>query len=147
VRYVPNPDGNEAVIGADVDILVPAGLENQITADNAANVKAKIIVEGANGPTTVEADKILKAMGVKIIPDILANGGGVACSYFEWCQNLQNYYWTEDVVNSKLEILMMDAFNDVYNKSVECGVTLRTAAYMVAIRRILDAKNALGYNN
>lgn len=106
-----------------------------------------MIVEGANGPTTVEADKILEDRGVIVIPDILANGGGVACSYFEWCQNLQNYYWTEEAVNGKLEKLMNAAFDGVYNKSVECGVSMRTAAYMVAIRRILDAKNALGYNN
>ncbi|MEG1613137.1 MAG: Glu/Leu/Phe/Val dehydrogenase [Clostridia bacterium] len=145
VTYVANPEGNEKIISADIDILLPAGLENQINASNAKNIKAKMIVEGANGPTTVEADKILEQRGIVVIPDILANSGGVACSYFEWCQNLQNYYWTEEDVNEKLEKLMNSAFEAVYNKAKECGVSMRMAAYMVAIRRILDAKNALGY--
>ena len=145
VEFIPNPEGNEKVLTYDVELLVPAALENQITKNNAADIKAKVIVEGANGPTTVEADEILEKNNVTVVPDILANSGGVICSYFEWVQNLANYYWSEAEVNQKLEEKMLSAFSGVYEKSKEVGCSLRTAAYMVAIQRIVEAKKMKGY--
>ncbi|KAI4453006.1 glutamate dehydrogenase [Holotrichia oblita] len=145
VKFVANPEGNQMVLTAAVDVLVPAALENQITKDNADKIKAKFIVEGANGPTTVEADEILNKKGIVVVPDILANCGGVVCSYFEWVQNLANYYWTEKEVNAKLEEKMMIAFEGVYKKAEEHKCPLRMAAYMVAIERIVEAKKIKGY--
>lgn len=140
VTHISNND----LLVCDCDVLVPAALENQITADNANDVKAKIIVEGANGPTTVEADKMLEGKGVKVVPDILANGGGVIVSYFEWVQNLQAYYWQEDEVNEKLEKLMVSAFENVWQKAEEKKASLRMGAYMVAIDRIVKVKKIRG---
>ena len=122
-----------------VDILIPAALKNQITAENAARVKARIVAEAANGPTTPEASRILYENGTTVIPDILANAGGVTVSYFEWVQNLMNYYWSEEEVYEKLQVNMFKAFAQVYATSQEHQVDLRTAAFIVAIKRVADA--------
>lgn len=131
---------NEDLLALDVDILFPAALENQLRADNAGRVQAKIIVEGANGPTTKEADEILEKKGVIVIPDILANAGGVVVSYFEWVQNGQSFMWEEDYINNALEKIMKKAFTEVWDTHTEKNVPLRMAAYMVALRRIVQAK-------
>ncbi len=138
------PITNEELLETSCDILVPAALENQITAKNAANVKAKIVSEGANGPTTPEADAILAEKGVMVIPDILANAGGVSTSYFEWVQNLANYYWTEEEVNQKLESLMVKAFKNTYARSKKYGVDMRMGAYICAIERVAEAMRLKG---
>ena len=145
VEFVANPEGNAKVLTYDVELLVPAALENQITKANADKIKAKVIVEGANGPTTVEADEILEKKKVVVVPDILANCGGVVVSYFEWVQNLANYYWSEAEVNNKLEEKVMAAFGGVYSKAKENKCSLRVAAYMVAVQRIVEAKKMKGY--
>lgn len=133
------------LLGLDVDVLVPAALENQITVANAGTVRAKIVAEAANGPTTPEASRILTEKGILTIPDILCNAGGVTVSYFEWVQNIQNYYWTEDEVNLKLEQMMVKAFNAVYGMHEKHQVAMRRAAYMVAIKRLADAMSARGW--
>ena len=135
---------NEDILELDVEVLVPAALENVITSRNAGNIKAKIIVEGANGPTTPEADDILDENGVFVIPDILANAGGVTVSYMEWVQNLQNNYWEEEEVNQKLVKIMVKAFKGVYEKSKEFSVNMRVAAGLVAIARIAQATQDRG---
>ena len=135
---------NEELLELEADVLVPSALENQITAENAENIKAKIVLELANGPTTPEADEILFKNDVKVIPDILANAGGVTVSYFEWVQNLQGYYWTEEEVIKKLEEKMVRAFKDVYATSKEYKVDMRKAAQILAIKRILDAEKLRG---
>jgi len=123
----------------ECDILVPAALEGDIRADNAASVKARIIVEGANGPTTTEADRILHDNGRFVVPDILANAGGVIVSYFEWVQGLQSFFWSEDEVNSRLQEIMDNAFQEVLEVSQREKVNMRDAAYMVAIDRLARA--------
>jgi len=128
----------EDVLFADVDILIPAALENQITDKNARKVKCKILAEGANGPTTPEADAILEKKGVLVIPDILCNAGGVTVSYFEWVQNRIGYFWMEEEVNRRLEEKMVSAFDDVLKMSLEHRVSMRIAAFMVAITRVLE---------
>ncbi|HLO04072.1 MAG TPA: Glu/Leu/Phe/Val dehydrogenase [Symbiobacteriaceae bacterium] len=133
------------LLGLDVDILVPAALENQITVANAHTVRAKIVAEAANGPTTPEASRMLTEKGILMIPDILCNAGGVTVSYFEWVQNIQNYYWTEEEVNLKLEQMMVKAFNAVYAMHEKHQVAMRRAAYMVAIKRLSDAMSARGW--
>jgi len=125
------------IVEYECDILIPAALENQITAENAARVRARIIAEGANGPTTPDADKILEDKGVFLIPDILCNSGGVTVSYFEWVQNRMGFYWPEDEVNSRLEHTMVQAFQGVLAKSLEHRVNMRVAAFMVAIERVV----------
>lgn len=136
---------NEEVLCADVDVLIPAALENSITADIAKNLRATYIVEGANGPTTVEADAILKDRGIEVVPDILANSAGVIVSYFEWVQNLQNFYWTEAEVNQKLEQTIVPAFLSIWDLAKTKNVTLRLSAYMTAINRIVSAYKAKRY--
>jgi len=126
------------------DILVPAALEGQITRKNADNIKAKVVVEGANGPTSPFADDILNEKGIFVIPDILANAGGVTVSYFEWVQNVQKLFWTEDDVNKSLDQIMTRAFHEVHDIRVKEKVSMRTAAYMLAINRVGTAKRLRG---
>jgi len=138
------PIDNEQLFSLDVDVLVPAALENQITVDNADAIKAKIIAEGANGPTTPEAHKLLHERGVFVIPDILANAGGVTTSYFEWVQDRHGYFWEEAEVNQRLEAKMVEAFDDVLATSLKYKVDLRTAAYIVAINRVATVTRMRG---
>jgi len=135
---------NEELLTLDVTVLAPAALENQINETNADQIKAKIIVEGANGPTTVAADNILNQKGVVVVPDILANAGGVIVSYFEWVQNIQSVSWNEEEVNEKLKNIMHKAFCDVWNLSQEKQESLRTAAYLIAVKRVVEAKKIRG---
>ena len=136
--------GNSELLELKVDILVPAALENQITEDNAPRIKPKIIAEAANGPTTPDADPILHENGVFMIPDILANAGGVTVSYFEWVQDLANYFWTEEEVNQKLETIMKRSFGDVAALAEKHHVHNRTAAYMLGIGRVAEATKLRG---
>lgn len=135
---------NAELLELPCDILIPAALENQITAENADRIKAKIVIEAANGPTSVEADEILNQKGVKVLPDILSNSGGVIVSYFEWVQNLQNFYWEEDDVNAKLKRQIVGAFNDVFDAREKYDCTFRVAAYIVALNRLVTAKKLRG---
>lgn len=135
---------NAELLELPCDILIPAALENQITAENADRIKAKIVIEAANGPTSVEADEILNKKGVKVLPDILSNSGGVIVSYFEWVQNLQNFYWEEDDVNAKLKRQIVGAFNDVFDAREKYNCTFRVAAYIVALNRLVTAKKLRG---
>jgi glutamate dehydrogenase (NAD(P)+) len=130
------PLTNDQLWGLDVDILIPAALENQITEENAPLIRAKILAEGANGPTTPEAHKILHERGVFVIPDILANSGGVTTSYFEWVQDRHGYFWDLSEVNERLEKKMCQAFDSVLQTALKYSVDLRTAAYIVAISRV-----------
>lgn len=136
---------NEELLTSDVDILVPAAFENQITAEIAGRVKAKIVAEAANGPTTPEADKILFDKGVMVVPDILASAGGVTVSYFEWVQNIMNFYWTEEEVNKRLEDIMVKAFKQIYEMHIKMNADLRLAAYMVAVQRIAKTIKSRGW--
>ncbi len=136
---------NSELLELDVDVLAPCALENQITSENADRIKAKVITEGANGPTTPEADEILYKKGIIVIPDILANAGGVVVSYFEWVQNLQGYYWEFDEVQQKEDALLSKAFEEVWNLSKEYNVDLRNASYMKSIERIQRAMKLRGW--
>jgi glutamate dehydrogenase/leucine dehydrogenase len=136
---------NNELLEMDVDILVPAALENQITIDNANKIKAKLIAEAANGPITPEADDILFNNGSMIIPDILANAGGVSVSYLEWVQNNQGYYWTEEEVDNILSRLMVKAFNEVYNTAQKYSVDMRQGAYVHAISKVSEAMKIRGW--
>jgi len=135
---------NEELLEANVDILIPAALENQITKSNADKIKAKIIVEVANGPTTPEADDILEKKNILLIPDILANSGGVTVSYFELVQNRQGYYWTLEEVRSKLKDKVIPAFESIYDIMTEKKIDMRTAAYVYGLKRISEAIDAKG---
>ena len=136
---------NAELLALDVDVLAPCALENQLTSENAGKVRAKIVVEGANGPTTPEADVILRQNGVLVVPDILANCGGVVVSYFEWVQNLQGYYWEFDEVQEKETVVLRRAFRDIWNLAKEYDVDLRTASYMMSIRRVEKAMKLRGW--
>ncbi len=135
---------NEELLELDVDILIPAALENVITASNANKVKAPVLIEVANGPTTGEADEILNEKGKLVVPDILANAGGVTVSYFEWVQNQQGFYWSLEEVQQRLYAMMSQEFGHVYDWMVEKKIDMRTAAYAVALSRIGDAISSLG---
>ncbi len=141
VKQLDDPRG---LLEADVDVLVPAALENQITIANAESVKARILAEGANGPTTVEADRILDKKHVFIIPDILCNAGGVTVSYLEWVQNRMGYYWSEEKINEDLKNIMVRAFQTVLETSKTYGVNMRVAAFIVGIQRVLRASELRG---
>ena len=144
-----NGEGNkhitkEALMTQDTDNLIPAALENQLTLDVAPRVRAKIIVEAANGPTTSDADRVFEQMGVIVVPDILVNAGGVVVSYFEWIQNIQSLTWDEEAVNRTLEQIMIRAFNEIWQAAARRGITLRLSAYMLAIDRVVKAKKIRG---
>lgn len=128
----------------DCDVLIPAAIENQITKDNAHRISASLIVEGANGPTTPEADAILCDQGVIVVPDVLANAGGVIVSYFEWLQGLSSYFWSIDEVRTKLDLAMQRAFEGVWSTHQTYKVPLRKAAYIIACRRVLEARDYRG---
>jgi len=128
---------NHGILTCKCDFLVLAALENQITEEVAKEVQAKVIVEGANGPTTFAGDKVLEERGIIVSPDILTNAGGVTCSYFEWVQNLQHHYWDLETVNTNLERIMVKAFNEVYETAEELKVPMRIAAYIVALKRLI----------
>jgi glutamate dehydrogenase len=136
---------NQELLELDCDILVPAAVGNQITAKNAHRIKADIVVEAANGPTTLEATKILNDRGVLLVPDVLASAGGVTVSYFEWVQNNQGYYWTEEEVEEKLEKIMVKAFENVYRTAQTRNVDMRLAAYMVGVRNMAEASRFRGW--
>jgi glutamate dehydrogenase/leucine dehydrogenase len=138
------PLTNEQLFKLDVDVLIPAALENQITMENAPDIKARIVVEGANGPTTPDAHRHLYERGVMVVPDILANSSGVTTSYFEWVQDRYGYFWTEKEVNERLEAKMCEAFNAVLQTSIKYHVDLRTAAYIVAINRVATVTRMRG---
>jgi glutamate dehydrogenase (NAD(P)+) len=127
---------NEEVLTLDVDLLVPAAIEDQITRHNAYDIKAKLIVEGANGPTSANADKILNEKNIMVVPDILANAGGVTVSYFEWVQNRMGHFWSEEHVNKQADESMQGSFEKVYQTSKKYNTSMRIAAYMVAIDKI-----------
>lgn len=137
---------NSALLTLDVDVLYLAALENQINGDNMKDVKAKVLLEGANGPTTNEADLYLFEHGVDILPDVLANGGGVVTSYYEWVQNKEGLYWTEEEVNTRLEQNMKKSFEEVWAMQQEYKVYPRLAAYMVALKRLVAASKLRGFN-
>ncbi|WP_166239302.1 Glu/Leu/Phe/Val family dehydrogenase [Paenibacillus turpanensis] len=136
---------SKEILEQECDILVPAAIENQITRDNADRIKASIIVEAANGPTTIEATKMLTDRGVLLVPDVLASAGGVVVSYFEWVQNNQGYYWSEEEVHRKLEQLMINGFENVYHIHSTRGVDMRLAAYMVGVRKMAEASRFRGW--
>ncbi len=138
------PITNEELLTLECDILVPAALENQITLENAADIKARIVAEAANGPVTPGADKILFEKGIFGIPDILANAGGVTVSYFEWVQNQYGFFWTDDDVNHYLEKIMVNAFREVYQKAKKYKANMRTGAYCLAVHRVAEATRVRG---
>lgn len=140
-----NVISNQELLELECDILVPAAIENQITSENAHNIKASIVVEAANGPTTSEATKILTERGILLVPDVLASAGGVTVSYFEWVQNNQGYYWTEEEVSEKLYKKMVEAFDNVYNTAISRNINMRLAAYMVGVRRTAEASRFRGW--
>ena len=134
----------DEIQSCDCDIFLPCAMEGSITADNAPRIKAKYIVEGANGPTTTEADKILDEKGILVVPDFLANSGGVIGSYFEWCQDLGGFFWTEEEYNERLLRIMKDNFHRVWDYANEHNVKMRRAAFLAAIKRVADATEARG---
>jgi glutamate dehydrogenase (NAD(P)+) len=139
-----DPLTNEQLFALDVDILIPAALENQITITNAPTIRAKVVIEGANGPTTPDAHRHLHERGIFVVPDILANSAGVTASYFEWVQDRYGYFWTEKEVNERLEFKMREAFNAVLQTALKYKVDMRTAAYIVAISRVATVTRIRG---
>jgi len=135
---------NDDLFRLDVDVLLPAAIENQITLRNAADIRARLIIEGANGPTTPDAHRLLHERGVFVVPDILANAGGVTASYFEWVQDRHGYFWSEDEVNQRLEGKMQAAFEMVLKTALRYRIDLRTAAYVVAIDRVATVTRMRG---
>jgi glutamate dehydrogenase len=144
-KLFKNTISNQQLLELDCDILVPAAVENQITADNAANIKASIVVEAANGPTTLEGTRILTERGILLVPDVLASAGGVTVSYFEWVQNNQGYYWSEEEVQERLELNMVRAFENVYQAAESRGIDMRLAAYIVGVRKMAEASRFRGW--
>ncbi|WP_433744023.1 Glu/Leu/Phe/Val family dehydrogenase [Falsibacillus pallidus] len=140
-----NTISNQELLELECDILVPAAVSNQITADSAHSIKASIVVEAANGPTTLEATKILSDKGILLVPDVLASAGGVTVSYFEWVQNNQGYYWTEEEVNEKLRKKLVESFNNVYETAENRRINMRLAAYMVGARKMAEASKFRGW--
>ncbi|MFB3814359.1 MAG: Glu/Leu/Phe/Val dehydrogenase [Terriglobales bacterium] len=138
------PLRNEEVLEVPCDILVPAALENQITLENAERIQARIVAEAANGPTTPDADTVLHQRDIMVLPDVLANAGGVTVSYFEWVQDLQELFWEEDDVNHRLEKIMLRSFDDVYRTAEKHRVNMRTGAYVLAIDRVAQATRIRG---
>ena len=138
------PIGNEAFWALDCDVLLPAALENQITTANAGAITARLVVEGANGPTTPQAEDILLARGTVVLPDVLANAGGVTVSYFEWVQNSSSFFWTENDINGRLDRALSDAFRTIWEVALEKNIPLRTAAFVVACSRVLEARALRG---
>jgi glutamate dehydrogenase len=136
---------NQELLELECDILVPAAISNQITEENASNIKAGIVVEAANGPTTLKATKILTERGILLVPDILASAGGVTVSYFEWVQNNQGYYWSEEEVMEKLEKVMVSSFDTIYQQAQTHQVDMRLAAYMVGIKKVAEASRFRGW--
>ncbi len=136
---------NDALLECECDVLVPAALEKQLTLENAARIKAKLIVEGANGPTTPDADRLFAERGIVVIPDIVANAGGVTVSYFEWAQDRSGYFWKESEVNARLADVLLENFERVIAISERHGVALRTASYMLAIERVTVSMSARGF--
>ncbi|MFC4022918.1 Glu/Leu/Phe/Val dehydrogenase [Oceanobacillus longus] len=140
-----NTISNKELFELDCDILVPAAVENQITRQNAHNIKASIVVEAANGPTTMEATKILTDRDILLVPDVLASAGGVTVSYFEWVQNNQGFYWSEEEIDTKLHEIMIKSFNNIYNTAKTRRVDMRLAAYMVGVRKMAEASRFRGW--
>jgi glutamate dehydrogenase (NAD(P)+) len=140
-----DPITNSQLLEMPVDILIPAAIENQITGANADRIQARIVAELANGPTTPEADEILTQKGIYIIPDFLCNAGGVSVSYFEMVQNSYGFYWTDALVQERLDQKMTTAFHAVHNMAQERGVDTRVAAYLVAVNRVAEAVRARGW--
>jgi glutamate dehydrogenase (NAD(P)+) len=138
------PIGNEDFWGCEVDILVAAAMENQITEKNAPAIRARIVAEGANGPTTPAADLILQERNILVIPDVLANAGGVTVSYFEWVQDISAFFWSEDEINARLDKIMRDAFAAVWEAAQSKGILLRTAAFVLGCERVLMARKLRG---
>jgi glutamate dehydrogenase (NAD(P)+) len=141
VRNFPGaePITNEELLEVDCDVLVPAAIEGVITVKNADKVKARVVCEAANGPVTFEADKILQDRGIFVVPDILANAGGVTVSYFEWVQDIQAYFWDEEEVNDRLRMIMERAFRDVYEMAREKALSMRQAAHWIGVGRVAEA--------
>jgi len=135
---------NAELLELEVDVLVPAAMEDQITEENANRIKAKLIVEGANGPTSASADEILNKKGIMVVPDILANAGGVTVSYFEWVQNRLGYFWTEERVYRRADRVMKTAFEGVYAASQKYNISMRIAAYVVAIEKVAEVEKLRG---
>ena len=140
-----NTISNQELIQQPCDVLIPAAIGGVITEDNAEFIQAQFIVEAANGPTTIEAVQILQDRDILVVPDILANSGGVIVSYFEWCQNIQGYYWSEEMVDDRLKDIIRKSFAEVYKTSVESDVNMKLAAYMVGVRTIAEASRYRGW--
>jgi glutamate dehydrogenase (NAD(P)+) len=132
------------VLEVPCDVLVPAALENQVTSENAGRIQARLILEAANGPLTPDADILLEQRGITVVPDVLANAGGVTVSYFEWVQDLQSFFWDEDEINARLEKVMHRAFTEVWDTSKQHGVSLHQGAYSLAIQRVAEATTDRG---